>query len=40
LEYIDDVIDVLPDGNCGYRVIAAELGLRQDNWNIVCMKLY
>jgi hypothetical protein len=39
-EYIHDVLDVLADGNCGFRVIPAELGLGQDNWNMIRMQLY
>ena len=31
-QYITIAIDVLEDGNCGYRVIAEAMGFRQDSW--------
>ena len=31
-EYIQDIIDVKADGNCGYRAIAALLGKNEDAW--------
>ena len=31
--YITQVQDVRPDGNCGFRAIAACLGLHQDDWS-------
>ncbi|XP_057421247.1 uncharacterized protein LOC130715190 [Lotus japonicus] len=30
--YIDDIVDVISDGNCGYRAVAASLGMGQENW--------
>ncbi|KAL5173741.1 Protein FAR1-RELATED SEQUENCE 6 [Glycine soja] len=33
--FIRDVVDVKADGNCGYRSIAALLGMREDSWPLV-----
>lgn len=30
--YINDIIDVVPDGNCGFRALAALLGQEEHNW--------
>jgi len=33
--FIHDVVDVKADGNCGYRSIAALLGMGEDSWLLV-----
>ena len=33
--FIRDVVDVKADGNCGYRSIAALLGMGEDSWSLV-----
>ncbi len=33
--YIEEIVDVEDDGNCGYRSIAALLGKSEDGWSIV-----
>ncbi|KAL5170628.1 hypothetical protein HKD37_11G032293 [Glycine soja] len=33
--FIRDVVDVKADGNCGYRSIAALLGIGEDSWSLV-----
>ncbi|GAU25032.1 hypothetical protein TSUD_155060 [Trifolium subterraneum] len=33
--FIDDVLDVGPDGNCGYRAIGALLGRGEDSWPLI-----
>ena len=33
--FIRDVVDVKADGNCGYRSIAALLGMGEDSWPLV-----
>jgi len=38
--YIVDVVDVKADGHCGYRAIAALLGMGEDSWALVCMDLH
>jgi len=35
LVYILDVVDVKVDDHCGYRVIAAELGMGEELWTVV-----
>ena len=37
--YILDVVDVKADGHCGYRVVAAELGMGEESWVVVRMNL-
>ncbi|KAL5153091.1 Protein FAR1-RELATED SEQUENCE 5 [Glycine soja] len=37
--FIRDVVDVKADGNCGYRSIAALLGMGEDSWPLVCNEL-
>ncbi|KAH1229332.1 hypothetical protein GmHk_10G029110 [Glycine max] len=37
--FIHDVVDVKADDNCGYRSIAALLGMREDLWPLVRNKL-
>ena len=34
-EYITDIVDVKADGNCGYRAIAALLGMGEESWSLV-----
>ena len=34
-DFIKNIIDVKDDGNCGYHVIAALLGLGEDSWSLV-----
>ncbi|KAI4357667.1 hypothetical protein L6164_001601 [Bauhinia variegata] len=38
-EYIEDVIDVTADGNCGYRAIATLLGKGEESWAQVRLDL-
>ena len=33
--FIENVVDVKADGNCGYRAIAALLGLGEESWSII-----
>ncbi|KAL5176765.1 Protein FAR1-RELATED SEQUENCE 5 [Glycine soja] len=33
--FIDNIVDVKADGNCGYRSIAALLGMGKDSWSLV-----
>jgi len=35
-----DVIDVKADGHCGYRSIAALLGMGEESWPLIRMDLY
>ena len=32
---IENIIDVKVDGNCGYRAIAAQLGIGEESWSLV-----
>ena len=32
---IENILDVKADGNCGYRAIAALLGMGEDSWSLV-----
>ena len=32
---IENIIDVKADGNCGYRAIAALLGMGEESWSLV-----
>ena len=32
---IENIIDVKVDGNCGYRAIAALLGMGEETWSLV-----
>ena len=32
---IVNIVDVKTDGNCGYRAIAALLGMGEDSWSLV-----
>ncbi|KAL5193815.1 hypothetical protein HKD37_20G055975 [Glycine soja] len=34
-DFIESIVDVKVDGNCGYRVIAALLGISEDSWSLV-----
>ena len=34
-QYIADIVDVKADGNCGYRAIAALLGMGEESWSLV-----
>ena len=34
-DFIDNIVDVKADNNCGYRVIAALLGMGGDSWSLV-----
>ncbi|KAH1228682.1 hypothetical protein GmHk_10G028643 [Glycine max] len=33
--YISDIVDVRSDGHCGYRAVAALLGMGEDSWPII-----
>jgi len=37
--YIIDVVDVVADGHCGYRVVAALLVMGEESWVVVRMNL-
>ncbi|KAL5179871.1 hypothetical protein HKD37_01G001096 [Glycine soja] len=37
--FIDNIVDVKVDNNCGYRSIAALLGMGEDSWSLVCNQL-
>ncbi|KAH1213225.1 hypothetical protein GmHk_14G041228 [Glycine max] len=34
-DFIDKIVDVKADGNCGYRLVAGLLGMGQDSWSVV-----
>ena len=34
-QYITNIVDVKADGNCGYRAIAALLGMGEESWSLV-----
>ena len=34
-DFIDKIVDVKADGNCGYRSVAGLLGMGQDSWLVV-----
>ena len=34
-DFIDNIVDVKADGNCGYRSIAGLLGMGEDSWSLV-----
>ena len=38
-DLIDNIVDVKADSNCGYRAIAALLGMGEDSWSLVCNHL-
>jgi len=38
--YIVDVIDVVADGHCGYKCIAALLGMGEESWPLIRHDLY
>ncbi|XP_052736706.1 uncharacterized protein LOC108336813 [Vigna angularis] len=38
--FIVDVVDVVANGHCGYRCIAASLGLGEDSWPVIRNDLY
>jgi len=38
--YVTNIVDVRPDGNCGYRCIAALLGMGESCWPQVRRDLY
>ncbi|KAL5132690.1 hypothetical protein HKD37_U058103 [Glycine soja] len=33
--FIDNIVDVKADGNCGYRSVAGLLGMGEDSWSLV-----
>ena len=33
--FIEDVVDVKADGNCGYWSVAALLGMGEDSWALM-----
>ncbi|KAJ1406826.1 MULE transposase domain [Sesbania bispinosa] len=39
-DFIESVVDVARDGNCGYRAISTLLGKGDESWPIICQKLY
>jgi len=38
-DFINNIVDVKADGNCGYCVIAALLGMGKNSWSLVCNHL-
>ncbi|KAH1210373.1 hypothetical protein GmHk_15G044702 [Glycine max] len=34
-DFIDKIVDVKADGNCGYRSVAGLLGMDEDSWSVV-----
>ncbi|KAL5146501.1 hypothetical protein HKD37_06G016326 [Glycine soja] len=34
-DFIDNIVDVKADGNCGYRLIVAVLGMGEDSWSLM-----
>jgi len=34
-DFIDKIVDVKADDNCGYRSVAGLLGMGQDSWSVV-----
>ena len=34
-DFIENIVDVKTDGNCGYCVIVALLGMGEDSWSLV-----
>jgi len=34
-DFIDNIVDVKVDGNCGYRSVAGLLGMGEDSWSLV-----
>ncbi|KAL5194017.1 Protein FAR1-RELATED SEQUENCE 5 [Glycine soja] len=34
-DFIDKIVDVKADGNCGYRSVASLLGMGEDSWSVV-----
>jgi len=34
-DFIDNIVDVKADGNCGYRSVASLLGMGEDSWSLV-----
>jgi len=34
-DFIENIVDVKDDGNCGYRAIVALLGIGEDSWSLV-----
>ncbi|KAK2373976.1 protein FAR1-RELATED SEQUENCE [Trifolium repens] len=39
IPHIIDVIEIVGDGNCGFRAIASLLGYTEDGWPMVCREL-
>ncbi|KAJ1393023.1 OTU domain [Sesbania bispinosa] len=39
-DFIESVVDVARDGNCGYRAISALLGMGEESWPIIRQELY
>jgi len=38
-DFIDNIVDVKVDGNCGYQSIAIFLSMGEDSWSLVCNHL-
>lgn len=38
--FVTDIVDVRSDGNCGYRCVAALLGLGESRWSEIRTQLY
>ena len=38
-DFIENIVDIKPDGNCGCRAIVALLGMSEDSWSLFCNHL-
>ena len=40
IQYIDDIINVVADGNCGYHVILSYVGQGEQDWSLIRIQCY
>jgi len=38
-DFIDKIVDVKVDGNCGYQSVVDLLGMGEDSWSVFCNHL-
>ena len=38
-DFIENIVDVKANGNCGYHIIFTLLGMGEDSWSLVCNHL-
>ena len=38
-DFIENIVDVKVDGNCGYHAIVGLLGMGEDSWSLICNHL-